>query len=451
MGRHWRWQRSHNYATYEFRFLAAIGLALCLAHAVVADSETRIPDPLSLEAALSFAGKEQPQLVLARTALDTAALNFEQAKSGYQPTVYLDLVPRAADRTADARSDIINDSFAQIRAVQPIYDFGRTHAHQSSAQSNLSAQEALWADAKRQQQIEILTRYFDVLLADWRYLIDDEEMTLAFLHYDRLRERRELFDGIAEVDILEAETRYRELFAVRSNSLLNQQRTRLLLSNALGHPEERPRDLETPDLSFWLEREAADFDNLMELAAQGNPDILAAKQQLASANANIELAKASYRPSLYAEVELSEFERATGSRDDIRASINLEIPLYQGSKKRIARSKAEIDVEQAEAELRITEERIRQQVFELLQTLQIATLEKNAATTRENYRDLYLDRSRALYEMEVRTDLGDAQAKLLEATWLSAKADFRVAASWAKLDAMLGRAVLPNDSSGNQQ
>ncbi len=430
--------------------LLVVVLAVYLGNTAAIGAEPEIPNPLTLEKALSFADNPEPQLELARAELDSAALKLDQAQTGYQPTVYLDLVPRAADRTADNRSDIINDSFAQIRAIQPIYDFGRTRARQLSAQTDFAAQQGLWIDAKRARKIEILTRYFDVLLADIRYAVDDEEMTLAFLHYDRLRERRELFDGTAEVNVLEAETRYRELFAIRTNSQLNQQRTRLLLSSVLGLSGHRPRDLESPDLSHWLDREIPEFDDLSQLAAEGNPEILAAQKRVESADANVELAIATYRPSLYAEVELSEYERATGSRDDIRASLNLEIPLYQGSHKRLARSAAEVEVEKAQARLQLIQDNVHQQLFDLLQALEVTRLERNAAATRETYRDLYLDRSRALYEMEVRTDLGDAQAKLLEATWHSAQADFTTTVTWAKLDALLGRSIFPNDADNTQ-
>ena len=39
----------------------------------------------------------------------------------------------------------------------------------------------------------MLERFLDVLLADRRYEIDNEEMALSFLRYDRLREQRDLF------------------------------------------------------------------------------------------------------------------------------------------------------------------------------------------------------------------------------------------------------------------
>ena len=127
----------------------------------------------------------------------------------------------------------------------------------------------------------------------------------------------------------------------------------------------------------------------------------------------------------------------------MRASLNFSVPLYQGSHERVARAIAEAEANQIRAELQQLKFDVRDDLFALLQELQVASAERTAADTRETYRDLYLDRSRALYEMDVRADLGDAQAKLLEASWLSRKADFKLAVTWAQLDALLGRPVIP--------
>ncbi len=55
-----------------------------------------------------------------------------------------------------------------------------------------------------------------------------------------------------------------------------------------------------------------------------------------------------------------------------------------------------------------------------------------------DYRDLYLDRSRALYELEVTSDLGDAMVKLSDAQLFKAQTVFELAINRAKLDALVG-------------
>lgn len=58
-----------------------------------------------------------------------------------------------------------------------------------------------------------------------------------------------------------------------------------------------------------------------------------------------------------------------------------------------------------------------------------------------DYRDLYLERSRALYELEVTSDLGDAMVQLSEAQLFKAQTFFELAVAWAKLDSLLGSSM----------
>ena len=58
-----------------------------------------------------------------------------------------------------------------------------------------------------------------------------------------------------------------------------------------------------------------------------------------------------------------------------------------------------------------------------------------------DYRELYLDRSRALYELNAATDLGDAMVQVTDARLRSADTDYRLAQAWARLQALSGALV----------
>jgi len=402
-----------------------------------------VPDPLTLTDALAYAKHPHPQADNVRLQFEIARLQLDSVRAANNPRIVLDAIPRMAERTNNPASGLEDDSFLQLRLSVPIYDFGRTKSRRAAAIETVAAQELRWLDTVQYRKLAILEGYLNVLLADMRYAIDNEVMTLAFLRFDRLRERRDLFDQVSEIDVIEAESVYRDAFARRTRSQLDRQRFRLLLAAALGTPSDIPGELAPADISVWTERAIPDFETSVQYALQSNPRLLAAQKRLAAADAATATAAAAYRPTLNAEVELSEYQRSTGSRDDVRASLNLSIPLYQGSNHRVARSIAQAEANQIRAELQQLQFDVRDELFGLLQELQVATVERTAAATRETYRDLYMDRSRTLYEMEMRADLGDAQAKLLEASWLSRRADFKLAVTWAQLDALLGRPVIP--------
>jgi hypothetical protein len=84
---------------------------------------------------------------------------------------------------------------------------------------------------------------------------------------------------------------------------------------------------------------------------------------------------------------------------------------------------------------------VQQAILDNLQMLDTLKVEREEMKALLDYRDLYLDRSRALYEMEVKTDLGDSMVEVSEARLKFARAKFTTALTWARLDALLGNEV----------
>ena len=60
---------------------------------------------------------------------------------------------------------------------------------------------------------------------------------------------------------------------------------------------------------------------------------------------------------------------------------------------------------------------------------------------KQDFRELALDRSRALYEMEATTNLGDAMVAVSEVRFKQAETDFQLALAWMELNLLLGQPV----------
>jgi hypothetical protein len=79
-----------------------------------------------------------------------------------------------------------------------------------------------------------------------------------------------------------------------------------------------------------------------------------------------------------------------------------------------------------------------------LETLYVAREQDNGYA---DYRDLYLDLSRALYEQKVSADLGDAMVKTSEARLRSAQTEFAIATTWARIGLLIG--ISPEEMSAS--
>ncbi len=407
------------------------------AFAAAANGEPPLPEPLTLEAALAFADAAHPELETQRIALELARANLSAVRARYGLTAYFEAVPRWSDPAVEPGHDLVNDSFASVVLSKRLYDFGRTRALTESAEARIAGREHLVADALQQRRLAIMRAFLDVLLADLQFLADDEEMSRLYVRFDDARDRSELGE-IAEVDLFELETRYREALDIRAESQARQLYTRAVLALALDRPGERPATLVRPTFEE-LARPTPELDQTIE-RAMAAPHLEALRAAADAARSTWMAERAARRPELTADLAANALEREIGSRNEGVVGVTFRVPIYQGGVDDAAIARAAAVVRDREASLRKAEFATRRQVLSLVQALDTLRIKRQTAQVREDYRGLAVDRARALYELEVRTNLGESMARLTEAQWRYAQAEFDSALAWAHLDALTGQA-----------
>lgn len=416
---------------------AAFMLLLFFGLSAPAQTLAPLPSPLTLGQALALADEPHPELDIAKADIDRARARVLEQESRQGTRAYLDLVPEWVNPSTGGGGT--NDSRARILLSKQLTDFGRTRALESAAQDEVVGRELAFLDARQRRRLEIMARFFDVLLADLRYAVDNEEMAHRYVVYDRVRERHAL-GQVSEVELLDYENRYRESLIARTESQKRQSSARLRLAHALNRPDQLPGELVAPKLTV-LDREIPDYKALSEDARKVNPVVAAQRKETDAARATLNAERARSRPTLNAEIEAAEYERSLSGRNDFRAGLSLRVPLYQGGEVDAAVTRAAADLATREARLRKTEHDLQQTVLDAVQELETLKVRREAAKQRVAFRDLYLDRARAIYEMEVQTSLGDAMVRLTEAQWLAAQADYQLALAWARVEALTGKLV----------
>lgn len=404
-----------------------------------AETSAALPDPLTLEHALSLADAPHPDLLDAQARLDLA----EAARMAVDAQTGINVGIEARAQWVDP-SDVNgdqsnNDSSAAFFMHKRLYDFGRTSARRSAAESEIKGRELLYLDAQQRRRIAIMEDFFNVLLADLEYVRDNEAMAVAYVDLDKIRDRHEL-KQVSDIVLLQAESDYQQTRRRAAESRLRQQTSRARLAETLGRPGELPARLVEPDLAV-NNRELPPLEQLTADALANNPVLLALRAQLQAAQERLQAARAEQRPTLSGEFRAAQYERDLSGRDDVRIGLVLEVPLYQGGAVQAGIAAAQADLRSVQAQLARAEIDLRQSVLEAWQRLNVLRVQRDEAQVLSAYRDLYLDRSRALYEMEVTADLGDAMVRTSEARLRMAQTEYDLALTWARLDALVGGAA----------
>lgn len=412
-----------------------IGCIFVSSLATAADSSA----PLTLDQALRAADAPHPDIEIAQADRDIALADQAAARARRDLAVNFEGRLQRA-RPAVSGAELAADNSLRLAARKNLYDFGRSENAVDAAGAVVQARDLNLLSARDQRRLDIMARYFDVLLADLQFAADNEFMAVAFVSYDNARDRVDQ-KLLSRVDLAELEARYQDRLIKRNQSLAQQRISRALLAEAMNQPGKLGEDLEDPVLPGNAQP-IADYEVLRALLDH-NKRLQASKHLLEASRERLEAIRADGRPSLDAELEAADYaNRQLPGRDALRAGVVLSWPLYQGERlsSQLAREQAQFYKIQAETDklqrsLALTVLTLWNEVEQLQKT------GRNAAKVQADYRDLALERARGLYETELRANLGDSMAATAQAKVQQRAVEYQLALALAKLEALLGQPV----------
>jgi outer membrane protein TolC len=418
------------------RTLLAALFACCLGPAAA-----ELPQPLTLEHALSLADLEHPSLQAADARVAQARSELERVDALDNWRVDLELAGRYIEpsSTGSRIDPSNNDSWAKLRVHRQLYDFGRSDGLNEAAEAELRERQFMLVDVRQRRRIAIMSRFFDVLLADLEQARDNESMAIAYVRMDRARSRHDL-GQVSDLELLKLEAAYRKLLTRQRVSQSKQRTTRSRLALALAHPDQLPGDLVTPQLAD-LQRPPGEVQPLVEQALSDNPELRALRKAVSAAQKRVEAAGAGNGATLRGELQGAAYNRVLGSSDPFSAALVLDVPLYTGGSVEAEQARQRALMREKQAQLSLRELEVRQSVLDLWLQIQTLHTQRQEMATLGEYRELDFDRSRTLYELEAASDLGDAMTMISEHRLLQAQTDFQLALSWARLDALVGRLI----------
>jgi outer membrane protein TolC len=410
-------------------------LLACLLSFAAAAADT----PLTLAEALAYADAAHPDLTQAEGDLAASLAEREQAASRQDFYLYLDGALSTGEQSG---GDWRANNIGRLVALKPLLDFGRTEQAIAAADQEILARRAALLEVKSARRVDLMARYFDVLLADMQYAADNEFMAVAYVDWDNAKVRRET-GQIGLPQLLDLEARYQDVRERRNASMQRMRSARQKLANAMNRPGKLPSELEEPGLPE-NDQALAGYENLLSRMTEHNPRVRALHAQLSAVDARIAMVRADSNPTLDAEVYGAGYSRVSNTRDNLSAGLVFLVPLYQGGRvdARIARELGQKDRLAAQLE------KLKLDLSEaLLDTLQeidwLRDSARAAADKQLEYRDWVLERSRAEYELELKTSLGTSMAETQAAKLRRKRVDYRLALALARLDALLGSELPP--------
>ena len=407
-----------------------------------------LPEPLTLEAALATASNPNHHAVrlVDQKIFEVLALSgVEASDSGVTIDIKGRLRKVGPSNSADTDED--NDSAASLFVSKPIYDFGVSDARMDTLELR---HEILLIEKQQiidQRRLLIMEKYFDVLNADNEFISENENLAIGFIRYDRARENLELGSS-SEIDVARLQADYERIRQLVNQAQNRQRLTRMILAEVMGYPRQLPNLLESPKVDIDKPVNN-DVEAMIETALTSSNEAKLMNGRSRVAASVIQQADTINSPRLDFELEFSSYERETSTRDDWRASVYFDVPLYSSSRSS-GLNLAQARYQKSLSEISRYESEIRLRVLQYWQSIEQYRLMAQGAQVEQHFRDMYLDRSRAEYELEFRSDLGDAMVQFSRARTERIKALYAFELAYNRLELLVGESITQGYSNGTQ-
>ncbi|WP_158235983.1 TolC family protein [Hydrogenovibrio sp. SC-1] len=394
-----------------------------------------LPEPLTLESLMSLPMTISPQVQLQQAKQNQAVALLEQQQS--IDAFELNVIGRLGWR--EFANETQNNHQLALHLGKQLYDFGRQTALTHAQQHLANAEDQSGLRQQHYYQLQLMQAFFNVILADYQYRVQNEAMAVAYVTLDKAKDRHAL-QQISDVSYLKLQNDYEKILLLRSKAEYEQRRTRSFLANLVGQPQQLSDKLVFPKLDAYTDRVLPSLETLQQQILSNSLQLKALKLQLQAALSQLQGEEVANYPVFRLDAwggQLSSYEKRY--EGNWRVDLSMQMPLVDGGLKSASVANQKAKVNQIQAEIAAMEQALRDEAATLFFDLKLAKAERKQVQLQADYADLYLDFSRALYENESQTDLGDSMVQLSESNYQIIAQQFKQVLAWAQLDFLSGQ------------
>jgi outer membrane protein len=348
--------------------------------------------------------------------------SLPQARAALRPEVNLDTTASFIDAQSDLSGTEVSDDYRQlsygVTLTQPIYRYATASAV-DQADARVAQARARYAAAEQALALRVAERYFAVL--DARAGLEAARASLEAINRQlEQAEQRFAVGVIPRTDVEEARAQADLAEAERLQAEDRLENQREALRELIGRS---PAALAAVREGIRLEPpKPADPGTWRERARTGNSELAAARFAAEAAMSNIEVQRGDRRPTvdLVAGFDgIEQYDRLGSDRDsdELSASLQLNLPLYQGGGTSAAIRQAQFRYTEAREALEEIRRRVSSDAANAYRGVLTALRRVDALDQARTSTQAALDATRAGFEVGTRTivDVLDAERERFNA------------------------------------
>lgn len=393
-----------------------------------------LPNLLTLEDVLTLAKKQNLDEKQQQINVKFNEIELESQQDKYNTTFGLDLQLAKRD---NEKLDDRDYSHAFVKINKVLFDQNIEIA-QNATKNVLKNEKFTLQQLRDEKIIQVMQAFFDVILADMRYETILERLAMSAIRANRVQDNFDIEDA-SEVELLEKQALTQIDVSKRIAGEAQQITTRAKLAQLLDIAyEDRPDDLVKPNLKHFFKKELNEFEVWQKKVQSNNPELIELKRVLADLKQQKNLEVNNQEMTISSTIRLGKQAYDSSKNGNWRAGLNFTMPFGQSDSQKKKTAKILAKIQQQQLRIDKHSQDLNQRALTLWLKLKTFKQLNSALTTELDYRDLYLERARANYEMEIKSDIGDAMSNLTDTEWKLTKNEFDFVLTFTQLQQLAG-------------
>ncbi len=362
--------------------------------------------------------KNNKELQRLRHQINALEIDYQLAQKYYLPIVYAGASLLYDFDKKDTRLD------ANLTVISTLYEFQRTKSRIELSKIRRDTAQLMLRQLHIDLQLRIIRLFAEAQLYKKLSEVKREEMAIAYVRFDRARERKEL--GLAtDHEVLRLESVYREKRAELFYAQHMYNHTLLQIKELAGIPYEtiiQVEDLPTRE----VDRLIKPFPELLKEALEKNTSLRIKDLEVKSYEEDIKVVRQVISPRLSLRISTD------------KSGLELSTPIYDAGRQYKVDYLASLK-RSAQSEREGIEASLRLMFFSAPYEWEYLRAKLTEAIAKDRFAEENLTLRRSEYELELAFDLGYAMAEKSEAEKQLMEARYKLILLWAKLLSLAGR------------
>ena len=389
---------------------------------------------IKLDSILKNVPNTSNKIKLLKEDLKLIDINQNQNDSIYSPTLYL----KAQAGRKDSYGENINDSYAYLVFKKNLYN-QKTNIINSNFKFEENIKKDILKNELQKEKINYMKSYFDVLISDLFFQYQSERIVPIYSKKSKADDKKALL-RTSDIEVYKTTSDLLIAQDAMLSAKENKSITRSILANMINVDEYNLTSISKPNIKFYWDKKKLDIEVLKPKMYKNNLNLKILNQQLKEINTKITNLSHNNNINISANAKVGSEPRLNNSNDDIRwqASVNLSIPLYDNNKDTFTIRKLKISQNKLKININILKQKLNKELLNILLNIQKNKRIKKALYSKFDYADLNSEKSRALFEIDRKSDLGNSLTLETQVLYEFRKNEYNYVINNEKLNLLIG-------------